>query len=393
MSSTRRARYILLGILALAAFSTVGSSLATGAGQDPVAVAKARIAPYMGIPAFNPSAWHPAAKPFDASKAKGKVIFDIPISSSIPFIQTIDQAQSQAAKVAGVTIKYFPNQGSVSDWVKGMNEAIAQKVDLIILDAAPNPAQLQPQLMAAKKAGIPVIATHMPLGSEFPPGTLPPTNLANVTATVPGPYPLVTRLEADYAVANTPGAKVHALIVTSDDVASGKGIVDMTQAEFKNLCPQTCSTTVVNVPLSDWATKIQSSVQEALLRDPSINWVIPIYDSMSQFAVPGIRAAGKTNSVRIATFNGTPFVLKMIADHNVVAMDAGEDLSWLGWAFMDQALRILSGAGPVPYTTSPTPVRIWDTSNIAQAGSPPAATKGYGNAYIPGFEKLWGVKG
>jgi ribose transport system substrate-binding protein len=344
----------------------------------------------MGVPTFDPQKFSPPAPPFDASKAKGKVIFNIPISSALPFIKGIDEGQQQAADAVGATIVNFPNQGTVAEWVKGFDQAISRKADLIVLDAAPNPAQLQPQLQRAKAAGIPVLATHMPLDSEFPPGSLPPTNLANVTAVVPGPFPLASKLQADYTVANTPDGNVHALILTSNEVAASKGIVQMTQDEFKSVCPE-CKTTVVNVPLNDWATKLQSATQSALLKDPSINWVIPIYDSMSQFVVPGIQAAQKTDKVHVATFNGTSFVMKMIQDQDVVSMDIGESLNWLGWAFMDQAFRILSGVEPVKYTTAPTPVRIWDDSNIAEAGNPPKDSTGYGGDYIPGYKALWGL--
>ena len=41
-----------------------------------------------------------------------------------------------------------------------MQAAIAQKPDLINLDTAPDPRGLQPQIAAAKAAGIPVIVTH-----------------------------------------------------------------------------------------------------------------------------------------------------------------------------------------------------------------------------------------
>ena len=364
--------------------SSAAKSAATASSVD-VAGAKAEVNKYLGAPTFDPM-----APPFDASKAKGKLVFDIPISSALPFISSIDGGEAQAAKAAGVKLQIFPNQGTIPEWVKAFNQAIAEKANLIILDAAPAPSQLQPQLKQAAAAHIPVIATHMPQVSEFPPGTLPADNVANTTAVVPGPFPLTSRLQADYAIANTPGGKAHALIVTSNEVAASRGIVEMTQQEFQKRCGTACKTTVVNVPLVDWATKLQGAVQSALVADPSINWVIPIYDSMAQFAVPGIAAAHRTGSARIATFNGTPFVLKDISN-GTAAMDSGENENWLGWAFMDQALRILSGNKPVNYPTAPTPVRVWDKSNVAEAGTPPGDSTGYGDAYKAGYLKLWGL--
>ena len=123
-----------------------------------------------------------------------------------------------------------------------------------------------------------------------------------------------------------------------------------------------CKLTIVNVPIPDWATKIQTEVQSALVKDPGVNYVIPFVDGMANFAASGITAAGKKDKVKISTFNGTPFALKMIQDGNVVAQDVGENLDWLGWADMDQALRILVGAKPVQ--SEHTPLRVFDKTNV-----------------------------
>jgi ribose transport system substrate-binding protein len=56
---------------------------------------------------------------------------------------------------------------------------------------------------------------------------------------------------------------------------------------------------------------------------------------------------------------------------------------------MDQALRILAGEEPVP--SENTPLRIFDESNIEQAGVPPALGTGYGDQYIAGYRELWGL--
>ena len=56
-----------------------------------------------------------------------------------------------------------------------------------------------------------------------------------------------------------------------------------------------------------------AAAAEALLADPSINYILPIYDSMSQFVVPALRITGSEGSVKVASFNGTPFVLDLNA--------------------------------------------------------------------------------
>ena len=93
------------------------------------------------------------------------------------------------------------------------------------------------------------------------------------------------------------------------------------------------------MPLSEWATKIASETQSAIQQDPGINYLTPIYDSMSLFAQQGIKAAGKQATVKIASYNGTPAVMELIKNGDIMAMDAGENIQWLAYATVDQVGR------------------------------------------------------
>jgi hypothetical protein len=49
-------------------------------------------------------------------------------------------------------------------------------------------------------------------------------------------------------------------------------------------------------------------------------------------------------------------------------------------------MRILTGN---PVVNEQGVLRVFDPSNIASAGNPPAAGVGYGSAYVKGFTSLW----
>jgi hypothetical protein len=51
-------------------------------------------------------------------------------------------------------------------------------------------------------------------------------------------------------------------------------------------------------------------------------------------------------------------------------------------------MRIMGGLKPVK--SEHVPVRIFDASNISEAGS--SFTSGWGTAYASGYRKLWGLK-
>jgi ribose transport system substrate-binding protein len=105
--------------------------------------------------------------------------------------------------------------------------------------------------------------------------------------------------------------------------------------------------------------------------------------------VPAVQTLGKTGQVKVLSYNGSPYALKYIQDGDIVVMNVGEDTVGIGYASMDQAFRILLGK---PTVDERTPIRIWDKTNVNEAGTPPETGKGYGSALSDGFLQLWGLQ-
>jgi ribose transport system substrate-binding protein len=366
----------------LAAACSGGSVSPDVNGHADVAGAKAQIEAFRGIPRFVPP-----GPGFDARRMlRGKTIFEIPITSEVPFVAAVERGMRQAAGAVGARLVVYPNQGQPAQWAQGIRTAIAQRADAITLFAE-DPALLGPQIAQAEKAGIPVIVLRTTGEGER--CQADPAGKVYGSTCVPGPFEQAGRLQADWVIQATNG-KADALVITSNDASSTTPLMRGLRDEFGRRCPA-CKITAVDVPISEWAARIRSEVQSALVRDRKIDYVIAIYDSMSQFVVPAIRAARATGRVRIAAFNGTPFVLKQMQDGDVVAMDVGENPSWLGWAAMDQAFRVMVGEQPVK--SEHTPLRVFDDRDVADAGRPPQFDAGYGNAYVGGYKKLWRLGG
>jgi ribose transport system substrate-binding protein len=307
---------------------------------------------------------------------KGKSILGIPVSSANPFTKNIYMSMGNVAKQVGFTFREWENQGQPSQWVQGMDYAVNNKFNLIDLLGGTDPKVLQPQVEKATGAGIKVIASHYS-GFEQP---LP----GYISGAVPIDYLKAGELLADWAIWKT-DAKVNALVIVSTEVYSTESMINGIKADFEKNCPG-CKYKIVNAPVPEWSTKIQPTVQASLVADPSINYVIPIYDSMSQFVVPAITITGKSGSVKIATFNGTPFVLGLVQQGSV-EMDIGENLDWIGHALTDAEMRILCGLEPIK--DPKIPFYIFDSSNAANAGKPPQLSTGYGDAYLAGYAKQW----
>jgi ribose transport system substrate-binding protein len=358
--------------LVLTAAALACTIAAAKAESEQAKAAGERLRVYRDLPKFVS-----AGPDFDAPACmKGKSILGIPVSSANPFTKNIYMAMTNAAAKVGFTFREWENQGQPSQWVQGMDYATNNKFNLIDLLGGTDPKVLAPQVQKATKAGIKVIASHYS-GFEQP---LPDY----VSGGVPIDYFKAGQLLADWAIWKT-DAKVNALVIVSTEVYSTESMINGIKADLDQNCPN-CKYKVVNAPVPEWSTKIQPTVQSALLADPSINYVIPIYDSMSQFAVPAITITGKKGSVKIATFNGTPFVLGLVQQGNV-EMDIGENLDWIGHAILDAEMRILCGLEAVK--DPKIPFYIFDSSNAAKAGSPPQLSTGYGEAYLAGYAKQW----
>ena len=354
----------------IAAFAA-SVALPVGAAGDAVSDARANIEAYSGIPEFIAP-----GEAFDAKTCMaGKSIMTIPSSSAIPFVKTIADHKNELAEQLGFKHEQWENQGNPTQWIQGMEFAGNNGFDLISLLAGADPRFFEPQVVAAQEKGLKVVTSHL-TGLETPAP-------AGVDANTAIDYKLAGKLMADWTIAQTEG-KVNALIVVSNEALSTDALVAGLEESFAK-CPD-CEYEIVNVPILDWATRIQPTVQGKLQANNDINYVIPIYDSMSTFVTPAIAISGKRDTVKVATFNGTPFVLDLIRE-GTVEMDIGENLDWIAHAMLDAEMRLLCGLPPI--VDSKVPLRVFTTDNIGEVGNPAEASKGYGDAYADGYRNLW----
>jgi len=355
---------------------TSGGSQASGGGGGSAnaGYAKQQIDKYKQEPQF--------AAPGDAfdaaAKMKGKTLWSIPASSAVPFVANIQNYEQDIAKQVGVGFERWANQGQPAQWVQGMQSAINRNASAIDLLAGINPAAVAQQVKQAEKQHIPVVVSHLLDPKQASP--------VKTTARVDIPYEQAGRLLADWAIWKT-DAKANALVVTIKEVSSTEAMTAGIKDEFAKHCPG-CKLQSTNVTIAEAAQKIQPQTQAALVRDPNINYVLALYDSVE---VPGvvaaIRAANAAKRVKVATFNGTPAIFKMIQDDDIVEMDVGEDINWIAHAVMDQNMRVAAGLDPVGDPR--IGIRVFDDSNVADTGSPPQDAMGYGNSYVDGYAKLW----
>lgn len=369
----RKGTYVVVAAaVAAVGIATVAATASARSGG--VAGAQALIAKYSKQPRFVP----PGAA-FNAKKLlRGKKVMLIPVTSQLPITQTITASMTAAAKRVGVPFTAWQNQGKSDQWIAGINAAIAQHYSVIDLLAIP-PAVLRPQIELAHKAGIKVITSHF---AGF--GWTPPSY---VDGAVRLPYYQVGQILAAWAIVQTKG-KADIFSVVADDLVSTADVEKGMNDELKRDCPA-CKIKLVSVPTVEWADKVQGEVQSGLQADPKINFVLPIYDAMTQFVAAALRTTGRSARVPQASFNGSTFALSFVKQ-GTVQMDIGENEDWIAHAMLDADMRAAAGLKVPSNDYAGTPLYIFTKKNVAKAGTPPNPAKGYGNAYLGGFAKLWG---
>ena len=355
--------------------ATATSGLSTGSPTADLSYVAAQVNKYLAKPTFE--APGPA---FDAPSAmQGKTIFTLPYSNAIPFDIGLLTGQDNAAKLVGFTHTTWTNQGSPSEWNQGLQSAIATKVDLIDILTI-NPNVFEPTIKDARSQGIKVVDSHVyALGQQAP---------DFLDGVVRFDYEGAGRLLADWVI-NTTQGKSKVLILEASDSVSSPPFVAAIEDEFKTRCGSGCELLKADVPTSDWATRITPTVQAQVVANPDLNYIIPIYDSMSPQVVAALAATNTADTVKIATFNGSASVIDLVREGKV-EMDIGENLVWAGMAIMDSEMRLL--AGQAMPDDPKIPMYIFTKDNAAEAGTPAQIGQGYGNAQDAGYHDLWQLK-
>ena len=361
--------------LAASASSSASSRLSREAG---IAAAKKLVAQYEQAPK-----WAPPGKPFDASKAKGKQIWYVSLSLSIPFEQYMLQGIQQGAKSVGARGVGFDSKFSAAEGARGIEEAIRAKASVIMVGGL-EPSLIGPALSDAEKAGIPVIMANVQ--DPGPPRTDYPSA---VKAFATHSFSWPGKAEADFITVNSNG-KANILFMSTSDLPHITGPEkDAFLNELKRVCPG-CKAEVMNVPSSQWS-QLQTKTASYIRAHPDVQYIVPDFDGMVIFALPGVHSAGAEGKVKIVSFNATPSVMKALKNHDVVVAETGGPNLLQGWAFADQALRVAAGVKPLGDIGIKD--RLFDASNINSINLKAQESTWYGNTdYVAAYKKLWGAK-
>jgi ribose transport system substrate-binding protein len=329
-----------------------------------------------------PPNWKPPGAPFDASKAKGKSIWYVSLSLSIPFEQYMAQGIKQGAKLVGAKGVGFDGKFSAAEGARGIEQAIQSKASVIMVGGF-EPSLVGPALDHARKAGIPVIMANVqdpgPPRSDYPPAV---KAFATHSFSWPG------RAEADFVTVDSNG-KANVLFMSTSDLPHITGPEkDAFLNEIKRVCPG-CKVSVMNVPSGQW-NQLQTKTASYIRAHPDVTYIVPDFDGMVIFALPGVHSAHAQDKVKIVSFNATPSVMKALKKKDVVVAETGGPNLLQGWALADQGLRVAAGEKPLPDIGILD--RLFTSANIGSINLSAQESTWYGKVdYVAAYKKLWGV--
>lgn len=331
--------------------------------------------------AKQPLQFKPPGDAIDASKLKGKKITFVSLAQSVPTIADAATKTVEAGKQVGISVSVFDAKGDVSRMQLGINGAVAQKQDAIILLGIPTDVT-QGALQKAKDAGIPVVSE---LNNEPDAGAPGQGAGDNIFATTAPSYVEVGGWLACKAIVDTNG-KANVVIFGAKELKPSAKEVEGMRAQLAK-CGG-CKVSENSTPVAQWQTRLPGLAQSEVRKNPDANYLLPLYDGMGIFVTAGVQQSGSSDKVKVASFNATPAALDLVKKGPIFAADPGQPPGWLAWGGLDQAMRAMLKLKP---GDPKIPLRFFDKDNLQSVNTSDQDTL-FGSDYKAGFRKLWGVQ-
>jgi len=314
---------------------------------------------------------------------EGKTVYFVANGLNFPFVQNVLAGVQQAADLVGMNVIAVDGAGESAKAAGLVEQGIAQGVDAIILQSFPA-EQLVESVQAAQEAGIPVLEMFG-RDPQLPSEELSEIGVSAITSFC---YGCAGQQMAQFVVADS-GGDANVVLFDVPEIGVSALERDGFVSELARLCAD-CTVTVVEAPLAQWNQQLPSLTASVLQNDATVNYLVPLFDSMIALMKPSVFAAGAEESVKFVSYNGTLPALQDLANEELVVADVGGMNRWVGWAGMDQIVRLLTGSDPVEDTMIPN--RIFTANNIGELDLEADETVWYGEVDLAAeYGALWGV--
>jgi ribose transport system substrate-binding protein len=318
----------------------------------------------------------PSYPSFRMKASAGKNVWYIAPSLGTGYALALSQGVKAAAETAGLDLTVWDSRGLTSEMGAGLDRAIADKADMIVIHSI-NPTVVTNQLKEAAAAKIPVLS----ILNALDPKALP----TGITATLDPDAPKLGALLMDFAL-STSKCQLNTGWFYAPSFPIMQQMTKGVMAERARLCPS-CPIKNVAVDLTTMASQLSGATANFLLSNPKVNYVIAAFDTAATFMIQGIRTSG--SKVQVIGANGNPPNLDILRSGGPQVADiAYPPAEFLGWDVVDQVGRILQGQKTALHR--PIAVQTIDYTNVGKDNSLASVfpkVVGYDSAY----KKMWGM--
>ena len=368
---------------AIAAMVVLSSCSAEPAASDTSATSDAKVEEAQAIldELIKPLEFKAPGPPFEVGDtASGETLYFISAALGYEFTQNVLKGMQAGADEVGMEIVALDAKGDTSTASRQIQQAISQDAAAIAIMSF-SAESLAAPLREAKAAGIPVIDVF-----DGDPG-FPTEEQADIGVVGKASYCYTCFGEQLAAMAVAQGeGDVNAALVGVPDTPAAVLEAEGFKAELDRLCPD-CTVKEYGSNTAQWGTEVPS-IGTAIGQDQEINFVVPVFAILGDLMKPSLLAAGADERVSMITVNASQTTMADLQKGELITGIVGSPEIWMGWAVMDQVLRVLTGQEAVE--DSLVENRAFTEANLEDAD--PEAGASYGDVdFAAEYLKLWGL--
>jgi ribose transport system substrate-binding protein len=288
---------------------------------------------------------------------------------------------AKAAAAVGWQERTFDGGGTPTSQNTQILNAISWGANVIALIAI-TPSTVQTGLVAAQKAGIKIVSGSSALSAPNPP-IAAPAGEAWPAFDISPDYRTVGRNVADWIIADSNG--------TADVAVYGDQEFDSINGQEAGFVPaiKGCSACAVSPVMYFTSTQIASALGPEtvsyLRTHPNVNYIYSGFDPPAAAQVQAIANAGMAHNVKIASVLGNSQNLQYIKNGEIQAADAAYDNTYMGFAIVDQTIRLLDNQPLAQPIGENLPFQVLTKNNLPSSQASWTAPFSYQDQFI----KLW----
>lgn len=290
-------------------------------------------------------------------------------------------AAADAAKQLGWDVTILDGGGTARQQNAQMLNAISSGAD-VIANIAIDPRLVQTGLKAAKDAGIPVVSASSALSSPNPEVKPAPGSLG-YEFDVSANQAEIGNKVAQWIIGDSKG-KAHVAVFTDEEFPSVLALREGLLAGLKT-CADCKVYPLQNFTAGQIGQPLEAMTTGFLRAHPDVDYIYIPFDPAAAAVVPAIAQAGLANKVKLVSVLGNAQNLDFIRKGQVQVADGANDNDHMGWALVDQTIRMLNKQPLSEPIDENEPYAVLDKTNLP----PPGKDWVTGFDYKPLYLKLW----